>query len=96
MMEKAADGSHEFKPYASESVAIQGLAPFSKIAASPPYRAAFTRRTKPRSSRRSHTLQDEPAQIGVRGEVADVALDEIGVDADFFSGSVGGREAHLV
>src|ERR1700733_1241563 len=40
--------------------------------------------------------QDEPAQIGVRGEVADMTLDEIGVDANGFAGPVGGGEAHLV
>ena len=40
---------------------------------------------------RGSLSQDEPAQIRVRSQVADMMLDESGVDTDFFAGSVGGR-----
>src|SRR3984957_18315365 len=40
--------------------------------------------------------QNEAAQVGVRGEVADVTLDKIRVDTNFFAVPVGGGEAHLV
>src|SRR3984957_13254004 len=40
--------------------------------------------------------QNKAAQIGVRREVADVALDKLRVDANLFAGPVGGGEAHLV
>src|SRR5579863_6425672 len=42
------------------------------------------------------TSQNEPAQVDVGREVADVALDESGVDADLFAAPVGGGEAHFV
>src|SRR3984885_16073693 len=90
MMEMAVDDPHGFIRKGRAWLA------FSKIAGWPPYQAAFTRPMNPPSSRRSHTLQNEPAQIGVRREVADVALDKIRIDAHFFAVPVGGGKADLI
>src|SRR5271163_2427949 len=44
----------------------------------------------------SRPLQDEPAQIGVLGEVADVLLHIVGVDLDRLAGTVGSAEGHVI
>ena len=44
---------------------------------------------------RTSGLQDEPAEVGVGGDVGEAGVDVVGVDAEGFAGSGGGVEADV-